>query len=49
MRRFAVVLTVALMGALAFAVVHSSAQQSSTGLYKVLKTARVGGEVSAFR
>jgi len=44
MRRFAIVLSVALMGALAFAVVHSSAQQLSTGLYKVLKTARVGGE-----
>lgn len=44
MRRFAFVLSVALLGALAFAVVHSSARQSSTGLYNVLKTARVGGE-----
>ncbi len=44
MRRAAIVLFIALMGALAFAVVHSSAQQPSTGLYRVLKTARVGGE-----
>src|ERR1051326_2976460 len=40
MRRFAVILT----GALVFTVGISLAQQAPSGPYKVLKTARVGGE-----
>jgi hypothetical protein len=46
MRRFSVFLPILLASLLLFAVLHSSAQQtsSSSGPYKVLKTAKVGGE-----